>query len=266
MCKTKELFYKLYSLRNCGRPYPAEPPVFGLKKAAAMDTTLQSGNYRLTEWQAALLLGGLSRLDKQVKDRDANAIYLNSLLAQIPGIKVMRRRPQVTQQSYFNFAFRIDADALGVDNTQFCQALNVELCAPDEFEPPYEPLNGCGLYKPLTKTRHNLSAAYKKAINPKRFSLPVCEDANKRTGVCAHHQILMNSKADMEIFAAAVKKIVDNAGELRGVTPGEMKKYQGPRPVVPAPAKHHGPASRKRGRAVSLMALQHCGSWRFMLA
>ncbi len=226
MCKTKELFYKIYSLRNCGRPYPAEPPVFGLKKAAPMDTALQSGNYRLTEWQAALLLGGLRRLDKQVKDRDANAIYLNSLLAQIPGVLTMRRRPQVTQQSYFNFAFRLDTKELGVTNKQFCQALNAELGMPDEFEPPYEPLNNCGLFKPLTKTRHNLGAAYVKALNPKRYALPVCTEANKESGVTAHHQILMNKKGDMEVFAAAVKKIVDNIGELRQFRAGEMKKYQ----------------------------------------
>ncbi len=226
MCKTKELFYKIYSLRNCGRPYPAEPPVFGLKKAVAMDTALQSGNYRLTEWQAALLLGGLRRLDKQVKDRDANAIYLNSLLAQIPGVLTMRRRPQVTQQSYFNFAFRLDTKELGVTNKQFCQALNAELGMPDEFEPPYEPLNNCGLFKPLTKTRHNLGAAYVKALNPKRYALPVCTEANKESGVTAHHQILMNKKGDMEVFAAAVKKIVDNIGELRQFRAGEMKKYQ----------------------------------------
>jgi L-glutamine:2-deoxy-scyllo-inosose/3-amino-2,3-dideoxy-scyllo-inosose aminotransferase len=73
MCKTKDLFYRLYSLRNCGRPYEASPPVFGLNKPAKGDTTLQSGNYRLTEWQAAILLGGLKRLDAQVKYRDAIA-------------------------------------------------------------------------------------------------------------------------------------------------------------------------------------------------
>ena len=73
-----------------------------------METTLQSGNYRITEFQAVMLLGGLDRLDKQVKLRDANAIYLNSLLAGIPGILPLRRRKEVTQQSYFNFAFRID--------------------------------------------------------------------------------------------------------------------------------------------------------------
>ncbi len=227
MCKTKELFYKLYSLRNCGRPYGASPAVFGLKKPADMETmTLQSGNYRLTEWQAALLLGGLGRLDAQVKLRDANAQHLNVLLAAIPGIIPMRRRREVTQQSYFNFAFKLDVDELKVDNKQFCMALNAELNMPDEFEPPYEPLNNCGLFKPRTKVRHKLSADYWKAIDPKRFKLPTATEAHEKSGVTAHHQILMNSEKDMEQFAAAVKKIVDNVDELRQVSIGALKKYQ----------------------------------------
>lgn len=227
MCKTKDLFYRLYSLRNCGRPYAANPPVFGLTKPADMKkTTLQSGNYRLTEWQAAILLGGLKRLDQQVKVRDANAIQLNGLLSEIPGIITMRRRPEVTQQSYFNFAFKIDVNELKVTNRQFCVALNAELSMPDEFEPPYEPLNNCGLYKPLTKVRHKLNDAYWKAIDPSRFKVPVATDAHERCGIVAHHQILMNSSQDMEVIAAAVKKIVDNISELRSVTPGALKKYQ----------------------------------------
>lgn len=226
MCKTKELFYTLYSLRNCGRPYAASPPVFGLKKPVAMDTTLQSGNYRLTEWQAAVLLGGLKRLDSQVKLRDENALYLNSMLKNIPGILPMRRRPEITQQSYFNFAFRLDTAELKVTNRQFCMALNAELNTPDEFEPPYEPLNNCGLFKPNTKKRHNLSAAYYKAITPSRFVVPVAMEAHENSGVTAHHQILMNSKKDMELCARAIQKIVENIDELRSVKPGTLKKYQ----------------------------------------
>lgn len=227
MCKTRELFHRLYSLRNCGRPYDAEPPVFGLKKPADMDkTTLQSGNYRLTEWQAALLLGGLKRLDEQVKLRDANAIHLNSLLDDIPGIVTMRRRPEVTQQSYFNFAFKLDTDELKVNNQQFCVALNAEVNVPDVFEPPYEPLNNCGLFKPKTKPRHNINNAYWKKITPGRFKTPVATEAHDNSGVVAHHQILMNSRKDMELLASAVKKIVDNISELRAVKPGAMKKYQ----------------------------------------
>lgn len=227
MCKTKDLFYKLYSLRNCGRPYEADPPVFGLNKPANITTnTLQSGNYRLTEWQAALLLGGLERLNSQVKLRDANAMKLNALLDEIPGIIPMRRRPQITQQSYFNFAFQLDTKTLGINNHQFCLAMNAELNLPEVFEPPYEPLNNCGLYKPLTKARHNLNKAYCKEIDPKRFRTPVATNANENCGVVAHHQILLNKNKEIELIVDAVKKIVDNLDELRSIKPSAMKKYQ----------------------------------------
>ncbi|MBX3179516.1 MAG: DegT/DnrJ/EryC1/StrS family aminotransferase [Candidatus Hydrogenedentes bacterium] len=225
MCKTKEMFYRLYSLRNCGRPYEASPVVFGLKKPAAHDTTLQSGNYRLTEWQAAILLGALRRLDGQVKERDANAIYLNSQLAEIPGILPMRRRREVTQQSYFNFSFRIDTKELKVTNAQFYAALNAELNT-NGFEAPYQPLNQCVLYKPRTKVRHKLDAAYWKAIDPARHKIPVCTDAHKNSGVTVHHRLLMNTQSDMDLVAKAVRKVVDNIGELRKSVPSKKKAYK----------------------------------------
>lgn len=226
MCQTRELFYKLYSLRNCGRPYAASPAVFGLNKPVGFETTLQSGNYRITEWQAAILLGGLKRLDAQVKYRDANAIYLNERLAEIPGVLPMRRRKEVTQQSYFNFAFRIDTQDLKVTNAQFCAALNAELGTGDSFEAPYEPLNRCNLYKPLTKPRHNLNKVYWKAINPARFRLPVCEDAHFRSGVVVHHVMLMNPRSDMDLIAEAVKKVVDHIADVRKITATTTRKYR----------------------------------------
>ena len=224
MCQTRELFERLYSLRNCGRPYEAAPAFFNQKKPGAMEATLQSGNYRLTEWQAAALLGGLGRLDAQVKNRDANAQYLNAQLAEIPGIRVMRRRKEVTQQSYFNFAFAIDAKELKVNNKQFCAALCAELRAGNGIYAPYEPLNNCCLYKPHTKARHNLNKEYWKAINPKRFKLPVCEDAHNTSGVVTHHAALMGPQSDMDDIAAAVRKLVDNIGALRQLHAAPTRK------------------------------------------
>lgn len=224
MCKTKDMFYRLYSMRNCGRPYEADPVVFGLKKPAAPDTALQSGNYRLTEWQAAILLGGLKRLDQQVKDRDANAMYLNEQLAEIPGVLPMRRRKEITQQSYFNFSFRIDPKELKVTNGQFYAALNAELNT-NGFEAPYQPLNMCALYKPRTKVRHKLDRDYWKAIDPKRHKLPVCVDAHTKSGITVHHRFLMNAQSDMDQMAKAVRKIVDNIDELRAATP-KKKGYK----------------------------------------
>jgi len=216
MVQNKVLFERLYSLRNCGRGWQDD-----------MTHAIQSGNYRLTEWQAAVLLGGLGRLDKQAKTRDRNAIYLNSLLAQIPGILPMRRRTQITQASYFNFVFRIDWGAVGVKgvtNREFSAALTFELGA--EFEPPYEPLNRCGLYKPHTKRRHKLDREYWRAINPRRFKLPVCEDAHNKSGVAVHHHVLLGTKRDMEDIATAVAKVVKNVDQLKAIPPAQREKYR----------------------------------------
>ena len=213
-CQDKRLFERLYSLRNCGRGYLDD-----------MTNTIQSGNYRLTEWQAGMLAGGLRRLDKQVKLRDANAQYLNGLLAQIPGVEPMRRRKEITQASYFNFAFRLDWSKLkakGLSNAQFAAALALETWL--GFEPPYEPLNKCGLYKPHTKRRHKVNPDYWKRIDPKRFSLPVCTDAHDKSGVCVHHRALLGTKKDMDSIADAVAKVVENMGEISKDTPKSMRK------------------------------------------
>lgn len=214
MCQEQTLFERLYSLRNCGRGYKGN-----------MTHTLQSGNYRLTEWQAGILLGGLGRLDGQVKHRDENAIYLNSMLEKIPGVLPMRRRKEITQASYFNFVFRLDWDKIGrkdITNSHFCAALSAETGA--SFEPPYEPLNACSLYKPHTKKRHHISAEYWKKIDPTRFSLPVCEDAHRRSGVAVHHHVLLGTKKDMEDIATAVEKVVKRIGELNADSPQSSRK------------------------------------------
>jgi L-glutamine:2-deoxy-scyllo-inosose/3-amino-2,3-dideoxy-scyllo-inosose aminotransferase len=214
MTQDRVLFERLYSLRNCGRGFKED-----------MTNAIQSGNYRLTEWQAGILLGGLGRLDGQVKLRDENAMYLNSQLAQIPGILPMRRRKEITQASYFNFTFRLDWSKIGpkvLTNSHFCAALAAETLA--GFEPPYEPLNACGLYKPHTKRRHKLNPEYWKKINPKRFKLPICEDAHRMSGVAVHHHILMGTQKDMDDVAKAVAKIVENIEEIKPESPQALRK------------------------------------------
>jgi dTDP-4-amino-4,6-dideoxygalactose transaminase len=217
MCQDKRLFERLYSLRNCGRGYEDD-----------MTNAIQSGNYRLTEWQAGILAGGLRRLDKQVKLRDTNAQYLNGLLAQIPGIEPMRRRKQITQASYFNYAFRIDWSKLkakGITNSQFAAALALETWL--GFEPPYEPLNKCALYKPHTKRRHKINPDYWKKINPKGLKLPACTDAHEKSGICVHHRVLLGTRKDMNTIADAVAKVVDNIGDIKKDTPqAQRKRYR----------------------------------------
>jgi L-glutamine:2-deoxy-scyllo-inosose/3-amino-2,3-dideoxy-scyllo-inosose aminotransferase len=209
-----ELYEKLDALRNCGRrPEPVTDVKADKGEGVYFDAGnfCQSGNYRITEFQAAILIEGLKRLPEQNAVRDANAIYLNSLLADIPGVMPMKRDKRETKEAYFNFAFRYNqAEFKDLPVKKFRAALTAELGI--EVAASYIPLNKCSLYAPLTKpARHKLNDEYWAAINPARFDLPVCDKIHFEGSACIHHKILMGTKADMDLVAAAIKKVYDNA-------------------------------------------------------
>lgn len=198
----RDLMLRVYSLRNCGRLYK--------------DTEgqhIQSGNYRITEFQAAILLAGFERLESQTLLRDENAQYVNAKLAEIDGITPMKRHPQVTRQAYYYFTFRYDAEKFkGLPVAKMREALTAEIGLPVEHL--YQPLNNCELYQPLTKRRYHINEEYWKAIDPRRFSLPVCEHVHNVEGVGMHHAVLMGTKDDMDDLVRGIEKIKDNVDEL----------------------------------------------------
>ncbi len=208
---------KLDALRNCGRR-PEGDEYDDVDKGAGVygddGNFIQSGNYRLTEFQAAILVEGLKRLPEQNSRRDKNAIYLNGLLGDLSGVKPMRRDDRETNEAYFNFSFRYFAhDFKNLPVQKFRASLSKELGI--DVEPSYEPLNKCSLYVPLTKpARHKLTDAHWDEMDPTRFNLPVCERIYDEESVCLHHKVLMGPQSDMDQIAEAISKIYDNVDEL----------------------------------------------------
>lgn len=197
-----ELFQRLYSLRNCGRPLQDGSP------------TRQSGNYRMTDLQAALLLAQMEEMEENVNLRDENAQYLNRKLAAIPGIKPMKRYPQITRQSYYSFSFRYDPTVWdGIPGKAVRKALGAEVGL--GVGSTYEPLNRCSLYQPHTKRRHHLSEEYWQAIDPTRFDLPACQRAFEDEAIVIWHGFLRGERADMDQIAAAIEKLYENREEMR---------------------------------------------------
>ncbi len=212
-----DLAEKLDALRNCGRRPEGDDYIDADKGAGVYGDEgnfIQSGNFRITEFQAAILVEGIKRLPAQNKVRDENGEYINSLLKDIPGVIPMRRDERETKKAYFNFAFRYIKDEFkNLSVEKFREALGAEIGL--AVDASYEPLNNASLYVPLTKpSRHKLSNEYWKNINPTRFSLPVCERIYNDESVCLHHKSLMGTKEDMDMIVEAIKKIYDNVNEL----------------------------------------------------
>ncbi len=209
------LYERLDALRNCGRrPEPEAGADKGEGVYADEGNFIQSGNYRLTDFQATLLFESLQRLPEQNKVRDENAIYLNAQLSQLPGIVPMRRDKRETAEAYYNFSFRYSQEQFkNLPVVRFREALAAELgCAVDSS---YKPLNACSLYTPHTKPwRYKLTERHWKRIDPTRFDLPVCRRIYERESVCFHHKVLMGTKADVDQIVEAIRKIYDSAEDL----------------------------------------------------
>jgi L-glutamine:2-deoxy-scyllo-inosose/3-amino-2,3-dideoxy-scyllo-inosose aminotransferase len=180
-----ELRERVYSLRNCGR-----------RRSGSLDEhwrPIQSGNYRITEFQSAVLLAQLDVFDDQARHRDRNVARLEAALAELPGVAPMDCPAQRTRISPYEFAFRFCPQEWdGLSATAFRRALAAELGI--EVSTVNEPLNRAPLYQPHAKRRYRLSDAHWAAVDPARFELPVATRAYQE-GVLLPHKVLLDDNA-----------------------------------------------------------------------
>jgi 3-amino-5-hydroxybenzoate synthase len=84
-------------------------------------------NFRMTEWQGAVLRAQLGRLPAQQAIRSANADALNTSLAEIPGLQPQGRLASCTSQGNYCYVVRVDTSAFGgVSRDQLRTALLAE--------------------------------------------------------------------------------------------------------------------------------------------
>ena len=84
-------------------------------------------NYRISEILAALLSSQLKRLEAETQTRAENGDALNSLLAETPGIQILRRDPFIARNAYHIFIFRYMAETFdGLPLKAFVNALRAE--------------------------------------------------------------------------------------------------------------------------------------------
>jgi L-glutamine:2-deoxy-scyllo-inosose/3-amino-2,3-dideoxy-scyllo-inosose aminotransferase len=194
---------RIYSLRNCGR-----------RRDGSVEENwrpIQSGNYRMTEFQSAVLLAQLDVFDEQATQRDRNVARLEASLAKLPGVAPMDCPPQRTRISPYEFVFKFCQDEwAGLSASGFRRALEAELGI--EVDTINEPLNAAPLYMPHTKRRYRISDEYWAAIDPARFELPVAERAYAEA-VSLPHKVLLDEDA-VSAVADAIAGLHEHRREL----------------------------------------------------
>ena len=91
---------RCFSYHNMGHPYG------GVIGAVGSGAVMLGTKIRITEYQAAIGLAKLGRLDEQTTTRNKNAAYLRSQIKDIPGIIPYKLYNNVTRAAFHMFAFR----------------------------------------------------------------------------------------------------------------------------------------------------------------
>ncbi len=104
------------SIHNCGR----------IPTGVWYEHHVISGNYRLGEFQAAVLNSQLDRLEQQTRTRDRNGQYLSARIATLPGLHPQKRPAACTRHSYHLFMLRVDGNAFGAPRAAVIKALQAE--------------------------------------------------------------------------------------------------------------------------------------------
>lgn len=186
----------------------------GLKMVGLNFTYASSGaNLRLAEFQAAILLSQMTRLEGQVKTRSENAGYLASMLREIPGISPAEQYAGTTNNAYHLFMFRFNSSAFsGLTRDRFIKALSAEGIPSSSG---YSPLNKQQFLKTALESRgyKRLYSAARLKQWHERNECPqndqLCQEA-----VWLTQNMLLGSRSDMDEIAEAAHKIHAHSGDL----------------------------------------------------
>jgi dTDP-4-amino-4,6-dideoxygalactose transaminase len=179
---SEEIFNALYSYHNCGR--------IGDRPDYAHH--LPGSNYRLGQFQAAVLSAQIDKFPSQSELRDRNGKLLTEMLNDIEGVRPQKRAANLTRHGYYLYTFILEAD---IPRKAFKEALAAEGCLVQLEYPAIHTL-------PFMEPYVNKNAEF-----------PVSALLGDRS-VWFYHNALLGTEKQIEQTAKAVRKVISAEGSL----------------------------------------------------
>ncbi len=201
----EELMDRVHSYHNCGR-------AFGSVKKTSSYPVIGT-NRRMMEYQAAVGLSQIKRLEGDTQKRNDNAKYLTSRIKDIPGIVPHKLYDGVTRCAYHLYPFRYKKEYFNnAPRQKFLAALSREgIPCSGGYGPQYKDglieaaLNSRNFKRSFSKARLD---QYRRELNyPDNDQL--CQEA-----VWLSQTLLLGGKKDMDDIANAIAKVAENKDQL----------------------------------------------------
>lgn len=185
----KQYYEEAFLIQGVGRP----------EGDRVYEHTVLGTNYRMAEFQAALLLGQLNTLDDMNQKREKNAKILDNLLADVKGIKPQKRADYCTVNTHYMYMFVYDSECFnGLSRNGFVERLN------EEGIPAYR------CYPVVADTTFFKNRNFRGKINPDKlkvdYSLKNAEYVSSNA-IWLPHNLLLGDEQDMKEIREAILKI-----------------------------------------------------------
>lgn len=192
----KELYEKAYVIQDVGRPR-------GDKIYAHV---VRGENYRMSEFQAAILLAQIERVDQYNRRREENSKLLDQLCEQIDGIKPQKRTTGTNIYTHYMYMFSYDSSCFkGLSRERFIEYLIAEGI----------PASVC--FTVMSDSKFIKEKEYSgRMVNQERIysqSIINSKIASENV-VWLHHRLLEGDKDDVQEIAGAIRKIQGNCKDI----------------------------------------------------
>ena len=202
-----QYFEHLQSQTNCGR-------------ASMTDEFRQrvlGSNYRITELQAALLIGQIDMLPVLAAKRARAAGLLSDALRTIRGVRPLPAQPAITKEAIYCYVFQYRPERPGVSRDLIVAALEAEGIPCDgRF---YEPVYRSDLFYVTPEICPQLCVNRERPVDYSGIRCPVSERAAYEESVWLPQFLLIGDDRDVEDIAGAVAKIMRHLDELASADP-----------------------------------------------
>ncbi|MFO1502158.1 MAG: DegT/DnrJ/EryC1/StrS family aminotransferase, partial [Verrucomicrobiota bacterium] len=201
------------SIHNCGR----------IPTGVWYEHHVIAGNYRLGEFQGAVLNAQLDRLEEQTNARNQNGQHLSTCLGQLPGVLPQKRGAECTRHSYHLFMLRLDEARFGAPRAAVIRALQAEgipCSAGYGFSLPQQPMFRHKAFGPYLPER-------RAAVDYNQVRCPN-SDLLCREAIWFEHRMLLGSRDDASDIYRAFSKVYDSRealGDWARRQPGLMPSH-----------------------------------------
>ncbi len=200
-------FEAMQSVVNCGRASLTDQ--YGRR--------MLGSNYRMTEFQAALLIGQLDMLPELAALRSRNAALLTEALATLKGVRPLPKQPAITRDTIYNYVLQYRPADKRVSRDLFVAALEKEGIPCDgRF---YEPVYKSDLFYATPDNSPQLRIGREETMRYDMVRCPVAERAAYEEAVWLPQFLLIGEEADVHDVHTAIKKVLENLDELAQADP-----------------------------------------------